>query len=746
MSKVTSYSICGINPQSQEVETLVEVGYDNNQPAMWGSAYSGGGGGSSTTIQTRDPSISDVGTVGDYWYNKNTNTMYICTSANPIDSITDLAGMKVIFNDSIFVPDNVEYDVEYKKEGNWETTYDGLFIGTNSTQFGQETVYSYGLFYNDSGYAFFNQFIAGSSIDSENYVNVSETYNKTVEIISGADTSNAGFVDYVKANATIVGAGYIWSEVAKNKIKSLNPVTDGNLVVGYTSEGGGNQYINAGGTTNLLIGESNNVDPANYIQRYSYENVLVGVYGNQIGIPDTTTSNASMYNNVIVGQNNHLASHNNSSTYGNLVLGYGNDVYGSNGGGATLVVGGSNGFNAYAGCCIGSGNNVNATPFEGETWYANGYSKNVIGSYNNVGAGGNNTTSILGNANTVNVESVVAGINNTINSYAGAVGGIVPVLGDTNTVKYCTTGAIVGCYNTIGDDSALQNAVLTVHSTTGRGNNITSRLTNVSGKVNNLGVDSYVVDGSFNTVIGSETVVGHNNSATQMSTVIGNYNTVASGYTMTDPTDSTKARYTGLCIGDWNTSNYGASDFIIGRNNVASGGSSQIIGDGVTSGGGSSAIGYNIKVDSGSFALGRDITHNAYGGGCVYIGRGIEACSSSVILGSNIKAGYMDGVTPVMGRGGIYVGSNITVTGTGYNVTVLGTYNEDTLGPNDIFVLADGTGSSAKHNLMVGDSDHNVTFSNNVYAENIPDAPSEAGTYTLQVVVDGSGNKTYSWV
>ena len=745
MSKTTSYSISGINPATQEVETLLEVGYDNNQPSMWGNAYNGGGGsGSSTTIETRNPTTSDVGSVGDYWYNKNTNTMYICTSADPVSGITNLTGRIVTFNDSIFVPDeDVEYSVTYKKEGQWETTYEKLLIGSMSAQLGPTTVYAYGLFYDSDGYSFDNQFITGSSLDAENYTDVSGSYNKTVEIISGSDASNQGFVDYIKENATILNSGYIWSEVSKDKMKTLNPVTDGNVVIGFTSSGGGQQYINAGGTTNLLIAENNDIDPADYIQRYSYENVLVGTYGNKIGTPDTTTSSASLYNNVIVGQNNHVGTQSNSSTYGNLVVGYGNDVYGSSGFGASIIVGTGNGFNANAGCCFGRGNNVNGVAFE-EWGGTGGYSKNVIGSFNTINAGSNNTTTVVGNSNTADTESVILGINNTVNSYTNPVGGIVSILGDTNTTKYCTAGSIVGYYNTVGDNTEQQGDALTVHSLIGRGNTVTSLGTTSSGKTNTLGVDSYAVDGSFNTIAGSETVIGHNNIASLMSTVVGNYNNLFCGRTKDDPSESDKFRLIGLCIGDWNTSASGGSDFIIGRNNTAGSGSYQIMGDNVNCQGGSAAIGYNIVINSGSFAMGSSISHSS-GGGCTYIGKNIESRSSSVIIGADIKAGYMDGSTPVSGRSGTYVGSNLSGSGSGYNVTIMGTYNSDDLTAEDIFVLADGS-YSARHNLMVGDYNHNVTFSNNVYAENIPASPSVEGTYTLQCVVDGSGNKTYSWV
>ena len=81
--------------------------------------------------------------------------------------------------------------------------------------------------------------------------------------------------------------------------------------------------------------------------------------------------------------------------------------------------------------------------------------------------------------------------------------------------------------------------------------------------------------------------------------------------------------------------------------------------------------------------------------------------------------------------------------------------------PSYLDLLANGTADNARSNAeatdmsgnkyLAGDIYVNVTDwanpqANSIKLANIPAPPTTAGTYSLQVVVDASGNPTYSWI
>ena len=204
-------------------------------------------------------------------------------------------------------------------------------------------------------------------------------------------------------------------------------------------------------------------------------------------------------------------------------------------------------------------------------------------------------------------------------------------------------------------------------------------------------------------------------------------------------------------FGNSNSLIAGSTNLVVGNGNSAGQGSGILIGNSLTSSYGSSCVGTTISVSNGTLAYGRDITHfynSSYVGGNHFLfGDRITVQKN----GFNVVAVGRDIIAECPG---VYIGDHLTaeVPSQGLpNAILIGRYNDiagmKALPSSTKLVLADGTGeNSDSHNLMYSDGDHNAHFSDCVFATNLPDAPSEAGTYTLQVVVDGSGNKTYSWV
>ena len=66
--------------------------------------------------------------------------------------------------------------------------------------------------------------------------------------------------------------------------------------------------------------------------------------------------------------------------------------------------------------------------------------------------------------------------------------------------------------------------------------------------------------------------------------------------------------------------------------------------------------------------------------------------------------------------------------------------NDTTLLRSKAFIIGNGTSHNARSNALTVDWDGNIE------CNNIPAAPTTAGTYTLQVTVDDQGNKTFNWV
>lgn len=550
-------------------------------------------------------------------------------------------------------------------------------------------------------------------------------------------------VGYDNGNASMWGDA-IESISPTDKLDKLNPVTDGNLIVGYTDAGGGSQYGTNGGTSNIIIQENPNIDAGQILAKYSYQNIVCGG-SNVIGNLSSEGNHSSIYNNIIFGSSNTLGS-TGKGLYDNFIFGDSNSVYGADGYG--LLVGGcGNTFNANSGACLGSGNSRTST---------SGYCVNIIGRGNTL-TESDYDFSVVGSYNTLSCGTHILGRSNTV--YSDGIGLWSSVVGEQNTLnQYLQSDIIAGSRNVIGDTTSSQDGSITVWGVIGSENAIVRRPTASESKLNTLGIDNYITAGTHNTINGSEVVVGHHNTASQMSTVIGNYNTAEGGTTVTDSSSPNYFRYSAIIVGDRNNAPYGSSNFIFGTDNTAGGGAGLIIGRNNNVSGGSSAIGENILIQYGSYALGKNISLTG-GGGCTLIGNSVNTNVTANCFGNTIDVGYLkdvevseqypEGKQQMYGLPGTYLGNNLK-TGTADAswssfVTVIGSYNDTEIDTGSTFVLADGK-SSARHNLMYTDSSHNAHFSDSVFATNLPDAPSSAGTYTLKCVVDESGNKTYSWV
>lgn len=522
---------------------------------------------------------------------------------------------------------------------------------------------------------------------------------------------------------TLLEVGYdngnasMWGDAVDGiQIDLTNPVTNGNLVVGRDTSD--DYYSQAGGTSNVVVDASGSAtDVGSHIAKYSYENIMVGTEGNHIG-PNDGLNSGSYRNNAIVGQYNNISSTFDHSCYGNIVVGSSNSIAGSSGFGATAVFGESNIVNTYGGFVSGYGNKLCATQPSDIGQNRGRYCTSVIGKYNVCSDNETDVFIILGQSNTAYVGGNIIGDNNTVR---GGTNTKIFTAGNYNTYRYVSTNSVIGSSNTLGDAESSVIGNVDIKSVLGNNNTITSNALTVSEKTPTLGLNNYLTAGDYNTVSGSEIVVGHHNSATNMSFVFGNYNDVSCG-SDSDPSDNTKIRLIGsvvgnnniiansnaLVIGNDNNVNYGGYLAIGNSNTITSG--SKAFGNDNTLINGSNAFGFSNLVNGGGSHLLIGESNTASSGGCILIGRGLK-----------------------------------TGSGAGSPV-ILGKYNAEPINGGIVLLLGDGSGDGQRNTLLYSDYKHDTYFSNCVFATNLPDAPSTAGTYTLQCVVDGSGNKTYSWV
>jgi len=519
-----------------------------------------------------------------------------------------------------------------------------------------------------------------------------------------------------------------WSskKISEMPINLVRPVARGNLYILNNSE----DYPELNGSNNLII--TQNYDPddvtsSNYIiGPQSYENAVIG-YGNKIG---STSGGGSRCQNIVVGRGNNVGTSYTGTISDHHILGSGNTVSGYYN--SETVIGDDNSVTGpYSGLVAGSSNTVTAS----------GHNIDVVGSRNTISGSMSGYSGTFGADNIISSHAYVLGMRNNLTNTSPRSGATF-VIGDSlnsGSPKYAKLGTVIGTSNNIGD-SSLGSDYLYAYATVGDNNTMTSNLVTVSGKYNYLGNSNYALFGCANTVSGAETVVGHHNTVSLSAAVIGNYNTMQSGYYENDPSDSNYVRFTALCIGIGNNSPWGGSSFVIGRNNTTTMGSSQVMGDNITSSSGASAIGYGITVTNGSFAMGRSLSMNNIGGNCLLVGGEISLTTTAYAIGSDITCS----------RGGsTLIGKGLALTapeGTYSQSTVVGAYNED-LPADATFALGNGyasLGTITRHTLMYADSTNDVYFSDKVYADNIPTAPSADGSYVLGVSVS-SGTETYAW-
>ena len=196
------------------------------------------------------------------------------------------------------------------------------------------------------------------------------------------------------------------------------------------------------------------------------------------------------------------------------------------------------------------------------------------------------------------------------------------------------------------------------------------------------------------------------------------------------------------------------------------GGSSYTFTNGLTESSGTVSFEYNSQIKAGagtgSVALGTTV-------GVYNNTTGIDAISNSSLgcsCRAGISLGYQTSVSagkegnPNRSYGAFAIGRSASSVGQsgcgalGYGVTsrglgqiALGSYNiEDTTAgyqSNDpgkyLLIVGNGTDANSRSNALTVDWDGILECTN------IPAAPTTAGTYTLQCVVDAQGNKTFSW-
>lgn len=687
--------------------------------------------------------------IGDMYYDSYSGKLYVCYDNIPYPAkgsrpLINYPSVNGSYSLKFTIRDYVDFPAEGVVDTTW--TYGSIASGydnqvwTNGRAIGRMTVTPYTMQWKDAVYTI--QWMNGSS---DNYLGLypyqkdpgtytGPWYPGTLEIDFGyyygyaVDWMNnmpQSLVEFFWDNAlTVEGYGRQWIQ-----INLVRPVVRGNLYILNNSE----DYNKLNGSNNLIITQNyspaitDDADSSNYIiGPQSYENAVIG-YGNKIG---ASSGSGSRCQNIVVGTGNNIGTSYTSTISDHHVFGSSNTVSGCSD--SETVIGNSNAVTGpYSGLVAGSSNTVTAS----------GSNIDVIGSRNTISGSMSGYSGTFGADNIISSQAYVLGMRNNLTSTSPRAGASF-VIGDSlnsSSPKYAKLGTVIGTSNSIGD-SSLGSEYLYAYATVGDNNTLSSSLVTVSGKYNHLGTDNYALIGCANTVSGAETVVGHHNTVSQAAAVIGNYNTMQSGYYENDPSDSNYIRFTALCIGINNNSPWGGSSFVIGRNNTATMGSSQVMGDSITSSSGASAVGYGITVTNGSFAMGRSLSMNNNGGNCLLVGGEISLTTTAYAIGSDITCS----------RGGsTLIGKGLALTapvGTYSQSTVVGAYNED-LPASATFALGNGyasLGTITRHTLMYADSANDVYFSDKVYADNLPAAPSTDGSYVLGVSVS-SGTETYAW-
>ncbi len=134
----------------------------------------------------------------------------------------------------------------------------------------------------------------------------------------------------------------------------------------------------------------------------------------------------------------------------------------------------------------------------------------------------------------------------------------------------------------------------------------------------------------------------------------------------------------------------------------------------------------NFKLTYSSVVIGQNATRGGFGES-VAIGSAAQATSQSVAIGSGARAFSAKSTA---------VGYQVVTSTTKAGQTVIG--NKNATDNDSSFIFADGDNNPTNPNLAV------IKTDGTIISKNLPDAPTTAGTYTLQVVVDAQGNKTYN--
>lgn len=397
---------------------------------------------------------------------------------------------------------------------------------------------------------------------------------------------------------------------------------------------------------------------------------------------------------------------------------------------------------------------------------------------------------------TIYENNGVLSANLAIASYSDYLGGEGVQIGqladgnDNYYDVYAPSPTVVGITNTLGSGTAIADIEINGETTTLYAPTIPVVTANASTLTTGEVIGSIEIDGVTTTFRGEyvprKTSQLVNDADFLSSQDTGITNTLSSGTAIGDLT------IYGVTTTLYAPAGGGSTDWadITNKPNISKGTNATtagvVIGNGqangqravVISGGGTAS--YNRANGEGSIFIGSssDSASVASGANSVVIGRNGQARGDNSV---SIGGGYAnkEGIISIgYGSGGgyapntehdynIYFGRNLNqyAPSISYPVNIRGQYNYYATSGTPIVdyldILGNGQSFQTKNNAeatdysgnkyLAGDIYVNVTDwanpqANSVKLANIPTAPTTAGTYTLQVVVDSDGNPTYSWV
>ena len=193
---------------------------------------SGGGGGTATFTGQGAPTSAIVASVGDFYRDTLTDKLYQCSQYISPSGITDLAGLTVVFANSITFTNRFSDYLNFTSNG---VAYTSIWVYDDMQQI---------LYVQTSG-----TLVYGSGQWS------ADGY-RTVTFTSGNLLTNSDFISWVLANASIEGVGSTWVEVAAtdDRLPDVSVADNGaylKVINGVWAKGSGGS---GGGTTSTYFG------------------------------------------------------------------------------------------------------------------------------------------------------------------------------------------------------------------------------------------------------------------------------------------------------------------------------------------------------------------------------------------------------------------------------------------------------------------------------------------------------------